>query len=145
MVTIDLLVASSFKVNAAVTSVALAFNAKPGTVGKAAVPAKSPANLILPFVFASASAIVAVAICASTYVLTAFWVGYKISLVPNVVTIDLLVASSFKVNAAVTSVVLAFNAKPGTVGKAAVPAKSPANLILPFVFASASAMVAVAT
>ena len=33
--------------------------AKAGTVGAAAVPLKSPANCILPFVTASASAIVA--------------------------------------------------------------------------------------
>ncbi len=38
----------------------------PGTVGNAAVPPKSPANWILPFVVASASAIVAEATCAST-------------------------------------------------------------------------------
>ena len=42
------------------------FNANPGTVGKSAVPPKSPANLILPFVVASASAIVAAATCEST-------------------------------------------------------------------------------
>ena len=49
-----------------------AFNAKPGTVGEAAVPLKSPANWILPLVVASASAIFIVATCASTYVFTAF-------------------------------------------------------------------------
>ena len=43
-----------------------AFNARPGTVGAAAVPAKSPANWSLPFVVASASAIFAIATCAST-------------------------------------------------------------------------------
>ena len=38
----------------------------PGTVGTAAVPPKSPANWILPFVVASASTMVAEATCAST-------------------------------------------------------------------------------
>ena len=42
-------------------SVTFAFKASPGTVGVAAVPARSPANCILPFVVASASTIVAVA------------------------------------------------------------------------------------
>jgi hypothetical protein len=40
-------------------SVTFAFNANPGTVGASAVPARSPANFILPFVVAFASEIVA--------------------------------------------------------------------------------------
>ena len=63
--------------------------ARPGTVGAAADPPKSPANWIFPLVVASASTIVAEAICVSTYVFTAFWVGYKSLLVPRVVTVDL--------------------------------------------------------
>ena len=39
----------------------------------------------------------------------------------------------------------AFNAKPGTVGATAVPAKSPPNWIFPFSVVVASAMVAAAT
>ena len=110
-----------------------AFNVNPGTVGTAAVPAKSPANCILPFVFASASAMVAPATCASTYVFTDLTLGYFVSDTASVVTsVLLLVKFSFK-------------ARPGTVGAAAVPPKSPANCILPFVFASASAMLAPAT
>ena len=42
------------------------FKANPGTVGAAAVPAKSPANCNLPLVVASASTIVAPAISVST-------------------------------------------------------------------------------
>ncbi len=84
------------------------------TTGAAAVPVKSPANCNFPFVVASASTIVAPAIAVSTYVFTAFWVGNKTSLVPKLVIVDLLTAFSF-------------NPKPGTVGAAAVPAKSPAN------------------
>ena len=48
---LDLLDASSFKASEA----ELAFKAKPGTVGKSAVPAKSPANLSFPFADALAS------------------------------------------------------------------------------------------
>ena len=46
---LDLLDASSFKASELVTVAELAFKAKPGTVGKSAVPAKSPANLSFPF------------------------------------------------------------------------------------------------
>ena len=56
------LLIGAFKANEFVTSVAFAFSAKPGTVGAAAVPAKSPANCNLPLVTASASEIVAEAI-----------------------------------------------------------------------------------
>ena len=63
-----------------------------------------PVNLLAlkPIIFASvieASAIAVVAMAASTYVLTAFWVGNKTSLVPSVVIIDLLAAFSFKLSA----------------------------------------------
>ena len=63
--------------------------AKPGTVGEAAVPPKSPANWIFPFTKVVASGIVADAIWVSTYVFTAFWVGYKVLLDPRVVVVDL--------------------------------------------------------
>ena len=43
---------------------------------------------------------------ASTYVLTAFCVGNKTSLVPSVVTIDLLALFSFKSSAACVSVLM---------------------------------------
>jgi len=48
-----------FALNArlAVTSEAFAFDASAGTVGNAAVPPKSPANFIFPFVVASASGV----------------------------------------------------------------------------------------
>jgi len=61
----------AFRPKALVTSVEFAFRAKPGTVGEAAVPPKSPVNWIFPLVFASASG-APEATCASTYVLTAF-------------------------------------------------------------------------
>ena len=113
--------------------VKFSFNAKPGTVGAAAVPAKSPANCILPFTFALASAMVALATCASTYVFTDLTLGYFVSDAASVVTSVLLFVK------------FSFNARPGTVGAAAVPAKSPANCILPFTVVLASAMVAPAT
>ena len=47
-----------------------------------------------------------VAIAASTYVLTAFCVGNKISLVPSVVVADLLAAFSFVSKAACVSVLI---------------------------------------
>ena len=83
-----------------------AFNAKPGTVGAAAVPPKSPANCSFPLVEASASTIVAEAIWLSTYVFTAFCVGNKTSLVPNAVTADLFAVFSLVANAAVVAVAL---------------------------------------
>ena len=46
-----------------------------GAAADEPVPAKSPANCNFPFVDALASAIVAEATCASTYVFTAFCVG----------------------------------------------------------------------
>ena len=49
----------AFNARLAVTSEVFAFDAKPGTVGDAAVPPKSPANWILPFVVASASGVAA--------------------------------------------------------------------------------------
>jgi hypothetical protein len=52
--------------------------------------------------------------------------------------LDLLDTSSFKASELVTVAVLAFKSKPGTVGKSAVPAKSPANLSFPFVEVLAS-------
>ena len=58
-------------------------------------------------------------------------------LVPNA-ALDLLDASSFKASELVTVAVFAFKANPGTVGKSAVPAKSPANLSFPFADALAS-------
>ena len=56
----------AFKANEVVTSEAFAFNAKPGTVGKSAVPAKSPANFIFPLVVVSESTIVAPVMAVST-------------------------------------------------------------------------------
>ena len=47
----------AFNARLAATFDAFAFNAKPGTIGKAAVPPKSPANCILPFVEALASGV----------------------------------------------------------------------------------------
>ena len=88
------------------------FNAKPGTVGAAAVPAKSPVNCILPFTVALASAIVAPATWASTYVLTDFTLGYFVSDAASVVTSILLFnLSSFNASAVFTSVVFAFKFK----------------------------------
>ena len=49
----------AFSARLVVTSEAFAFNASPGTVGKAAVPPKSPANCNLPFVEALASGVAA--------------------------------------------------------------------------------------
>ena len=131
------LLIGAFKANEFVTSVVFAFSAKLGTVGAAAVPPKSPANCNLPLVTASASEIVADAICASTYVFTALWVGNSVVLAPKA-ALDLLDASSFKASELVTSVALAFKAKPGTVGKSAVPAKSPASLSFPLAAVLAS-------
>ena len=71
----------------------------------------TPVNL-LAFtltIFASViepSARAVVAIASSTYVLTAFWVGNKISLVPSVVVADLLVLFSFRSKAACVSVLI---------------------------------------
>ena len=73
--------------------------------------------------------------------MTAFWDGNSTSLapvLPKSVAVDLLAASSFNASELVTSVALAFKANPGTVGKSAVPAKSPANLSFPFVDVFAS-------
>ena len=56
------LLIGAFKANQFVTSVVFALSAKPGTVGAAAVPPKSPANCNLPLVTTSASEIVAEAI-----------------------------------------------------------------------------------
>ena len=95
--------------------VEFSFKANPGTVGAAAVPARSPANCILPFDVAFASAIVAPATCVSTYVFTDFTLGYFVSEAASVVTLVLLLAE------------FSFKANPGTVGAAAVPARSPAN------------------
>ena len=53
-----------------------------------------------------ASAIAVVAIAASTYVLTAFCVGNKISLLPSAVVTDLLTVFSFKSSAAWVSVLM---------------------------------------
>jgi hypothetical protein len=53
-------------------------------------------------VFASASAIVAAATWASTYVFTAFWVGYKVVLLPKGV-FALFETSSFNAKDADTS------------------------------------------
>ena len=68
---------------------------------------------------ASASAIVAEATpdasCASTYDFTAFTLGYLESDAPSVLTLVLLLAE------------FSFKANPGTVGAAAVPARSPAS------------------
>ena len=87
------------------------FKANPGTVGAAAVPARSPANCIFPFELAFASAIVAPDTCASTYVLTAFTLGYLVSNAASVVTFKLLFdLSSFVASAVFTSDVFAFNA-----------------------------------
>ena len=60
-------------------------------MGKSAVPVKSPASLIFPLVFASASTIDALltfktpklAMEASTYVFTAFELGYLVSKLPS--------------------------------------------------------------
>ena len=91
------------------------FKANPGTVGAAAVPARSPANCIFPFEVAFASAIVAPDTCASTYVFTDFTLGYFVSEAPSVDKLVLLFAE------------FSFKANPGTVGASAVPARSPAN------------------
>ena len=63
--------------------------ANAGTVGKSAVPPKSPANFNFPFTVEVASGVALALICASTYVLTAFCVGNNTSLVPKVVIFDL--------------------------------------------------------
>ena len=47
----------AFSARLAVTSDEFAFDANAGTVGNVAVPPKSPANFILPIVFASASGV----------------------------------------------------------------------------------------
>ena len=178
---LDLLDASSFKASELVTADALAFKANPGTVGKSAVPAKSPANLSFPFADALASmtppavaswtkAVVAnlVELSVEVCVLAVVPVGkdgvpvnvgeFKGAFRANeLVTSD---ATAFSLNAVAVAELMglsssevlstldkpiivlvipltvpvkvgdsmgAFKANPGTVGEAAVPAKSPAN------------------
>ena len=70
-----------------------------------------PVNLLAPtlIIFASViepSAIAVVATAASTYVLTAFCVGNKTSLVPSDVVTDLLAVFSFKSSAVCVSVLI---------------------------------------
>ena len=48
----------AFNARLAVTSEVFAFDAKPGTVGDAAVPPKSPASWILPFTVLVASGVI---------------------------------------------------------------------------------------
>ena len=55
----------AFNARLVVTSEVFAFNTKPGTVGVAAVPPKSPANFILPFVVASASGVAALTVAST--------------------------------------------------------------------------------
>ena len=73
--------------------------------------ATTPVNLpaLKLIIFASvidASAIAVVATAASTYVLTAFCVGNKTSLVPSVVVTDLLTVFSFKSSAICVSALI---------------------------------------
>ena len=84
------------------------FVANPGTVGAAAVPLKSPASWILPFVVEVASGMVAAATCVSTYVFTAFCVGYNTSLVPRVGVVDLLESVSLISRAAWVAIEIGF-------------------------------------
>ena len=108
--------ASAFVANAAVVAAASAFNNKPGTVGAVAVPARSPANWILPVAVVVASG-VAPNTVASTYVLTAFCVGNNVVLEPNA-AFDLFEASSFNPNAVVVAAASAFVANAAVVAAA---------------------------
>ena len=69
----------AFKANEFVTSVVFAFSAKPGTVGAAAVPPKSPANWTLPL-----AVVVASGAPAAKLVVTNSVVAICVVLVPNV-------------------------------------------------------------
>ena len=63
------------------------------TVGAAAIPVKSPANLIFPFVVVVASGVDCV-IALSTKSLTAFADGYLVSEVPSALTSKVLFTAS---------------------------------------------------
>ena len=80
-----------------VVRVASAFVRFVTSVAKFVVKVASAAALIAASLAMAAVAAVALA---STYVLTAFCVGYNTSLVPKAVAVDLLARSSFKLIAA---------------------------------------------
>ena len=64
----------------------------------------------------------------ASVVLSTFAKPTMLCVIPPTVPVKVgLLIGAFSANEFVTSVVLAFSAKPGTVGAAAVPAKSPAN------------------
>ena len=88
----------------AVGNRAMVFELTPATeftVGKAAVPPKSPANWILPFNNEVASGVELELILLSKYVLTAFAEGYLLSDdASRVISRDLFALSSFKSKAA---------------------------------------------
>ncbi len=92
------------------------------TVGKSAVPDKSPANITFPFTVVVASTTV---VALATALLTNSVVAICVVLVPNAAVC--VVGTPKKLGL----VIGAFKDIPGTVGESAVPDKSPANLILP--------------
>ena len=115
------------------------FVRSPGTVGKSAVPLKSPANFSFPLTVVVASTTVT------------FETAVLISeLTKAVVAICVLLSPEVGVGAVGVPVKAgeangAFKANPGTVGKSAVPPKSPANFTLPFTVVVASGVALLAT
>ena len=137
------------------TSLVLSALPKPTIV--LSIPATVPVNVgLLIFAF-NAKPVVMSAVFAfkSNAVCVAVLIGLFASLVlstlpkPTIVlviplTVPVKVGEAifaFNARLAVTSEVFAFDVKPGTVGKAAVPPKSPANCILPFVVIVASGVI----
>ena len=113
LLTMVLFVAFSVAALAKIVAVLISVAVDPptvATVGKVAVPAKSPANCTLPFTKLVASG-VAVLIVPSTYVFIAFTDGYLLSEFASLAILVLLLpTSSFKSKAACVSVLIILSA-----------------------------------
>ena len=120
-----------------------AFNAKPFT--KSVATAAVAVAAVAAFVVTVPLKVVNDAAVASAAVLLLVTVVVKLVTFPLVVAIAASVAVLFAatvVFVAFNAVISAFNNKPGTVGAAAVPLRSPANWIFPFINVVASGVAA---